>query len=113
MTKGDESNVNESGGEEKSDSILPLVDKDQLESLGMGEEATAVLTCGADLAPGEQAFIDYGEAGWRSSWEMLYTYGFVPGSSPEEWMSTGGRPMFFDGVEVSSAPHHHPCARVD
>ena len=79
--------------------VVPVVDQNQLESLGMGEEVSAVLTAGVDLAPGEQAFIDYGEAGWRSSWEMLYTYGFVPGESPEDWMSTGGRPLFFDGIE--------------
>ena len=36
--------------------------------------------------------------GWRSSWEMLYTYGFVPGASTTEWIAAGGRPMFFDGV---------------
>ena len=41
----------------------------QLEELG--GEAAAVITASADLAPGEQVFIDYGEAGWRSSWEML------------------------------------------
>uniref|UniRef100_A0A7S3SHK1 Rubisco LSMT substrate-binding domain-containing protein n=1 Tax=Emiliania huxleyi TaxID=2903 RepID=A0A7S3SHK1_EMIHU len=66
-----------------------------------GKEAAAVLTAGAAAAAGEQVFIDYGEAGWRSSWEMLYTYGFVPGSSVEEWIAAGGRPLFFDGVSPS------------
>lgn len=66
-----------------------------------GKEAAAVLTAGAGAAAGEQVFIDYGEAGWRSSWEMLYTYGFVPGSSVEEWIAAGGRPLFFDGVSPS------------
>ena len=32
-----------------------------------GKEAAAVLTAGAAAAAGEQVFIDYGEAGWRSS----------------------------------------------
>jgi len=32
---------------------------------------------------------------------MLYTYGFVPGSSVEEWIAAGGRPLFFDGVSPS------------
>merc|ERR1719424_2316681 len=66
-----------------------------------GKEAAAVLTAGAGAAAGKQVFIDYGEAGWRSSWEMLYTYGFVPGSSVEEWIAAGGRPLFFDGVSPS------------
>ena len=46
----------------------------------------------------EQVFIDYGESGWRSSWEMLYTYGFVPGSKLEEWLASGGRPICFPAV---------------
>lgn len=78
--------------------ITPCVEPSQMESLGVGEEVTAVLTAGAPLGEGEQAFIDYGEAGFRSSWEMLYTYGFVPGDSPDAWMASGGRPLFFDGV---------------
>jgi len=88
-----------------ADQVAPaftaVTSSDQLGSLGVGEDVTAVLTAGAPLEPGAQTFIDYGEAGWRSSWEMLYTYGFVPGASPEEWMTTGGRPLFFDGVEPS------------
>ena len=37
---------------------------------------------GSAHAAGEQVFIDYaGEGNWRSSWEMLYTYGFVPGGA--------------------------------
>ena len=39
---------------------------------------------GSAHAAGEQVFIDYaGEGSWRSSWEMLYTYGFVPGAAPQ------------------------------
>ncbi|KAL3892882.1 MAG: hypothetical protein SGPRY_014691 [Prymnesium sp.] len=89
----------------------------------LGGEAAAVLTSGARLAAGEQVFIDYGEAGWRSSWEMLYTYGFVPGGD-EDWLLTGGecrgdripsllarlmaaslagRPMFFEGISSSDS----------
>ena len=80
--------------------IAPVVSADQMEALGVGEEVTAVLTASAALAPGEQAFIDYGEGGsGRSSWEMLYTYGFVPGASPEEWVAAGGRPLFFEGID--------------
>ena len=65
-------------------------------------EPTAVLSAGAPIGAGEQVFIDYGEAGWRSSWEMLYTYGFVPSPSGEAsaaaWLENGGRPVWFDGV---------------
>jgi len=66
-----------------------------------GAEGAAVLTAGAALKAGEQVFIDYGESGWRSSWEMLYTYGFVPGAAHEDWMASGGRPLFFEGVANS------------
>ena len=45
-----------------------------------------------------QVFIDYGETGWRSSWEMAYTYGFVPGSGLEDWLGGGGRPVYFEGI---------------
>jgi len=75
-----------------------------------GKEASAVLTAGKDAAPGEQIFIDYGEAGWRSSWEMLYTYGFVPGAGLAEWISSGGRPLFFDGVLPSDPLHEQKRA---
>ena len=91
-------------GVAKSDGegIAPVVDASQIKDLGAGEQVAAVLTASKPLAKGEQTFIDYGEAGWRSSWEMLYTYGFVPGSSPDEWCATGGRPIFFEsGVETS------------
>ena len=48
---------------------------------------------GSAHAAGEQVFIDYaGEGNWRSSWEMLYTYGFVPGAQPQEWLEAGGSP---------------------
>jgi hypothetical protein len=30
---------------------------------------------------------------------MLYTYGFVPGEGMTEWLSAGGRPLFFPAVE--------------
>ena len=73
--------------------IKPVVDQSQLDALGAGEEVTAVLTAGTSLKPGEQTFIDYGEAGWRSSWEMLYTYGFVPGASP-------ARPTMIEGGTI-------------
>lgn len=73
-----------------------VMDKLQLESLG--GEGAAVLTAGQSVAEGEQIFIDYGESGWRSSWEMLYTYGFVPGSEPQDFMAAGGRPVFFEGI---------------
>ena len=43
-------------------------------------------------------FIDYGVSGWRSSWEMLYTYGFVPGQDHKQWLASGGRPIFFPGT---------------
>ncbi|KAL1515147.1 hypothetical protein AB1Y20_004208 [Prymnesium parvum] len=95
--------------------VEPLVEAAQLQR--GGGEAAAVVTAGAALAPGEQegrpasaaahelaptrhsssqVFIDYGEAGWRSSWEMLYTYGFVPGDG-DAWLAAGGRPIFFEG----------------
>jgi len=64
-----------------------------------GAEAMAVLSAGRDHAPGEQVFIDYdGGVGWRLAWEMMYTYGFVPGERLEEWLANGGRPVHFDGV---------------
>lgn len=78
-------------------SIAPVVDALQLK----GKEAVAVLTAGAAIAPGEQCFIDYGETGWRSSWEMLRTYGFVPGSTSVDWLANGGRPIYFDGVAAN------------
>eukprot|EP00746_Dinoflagellata_sp_MGD_P072719 gnl/MRDRNA2_/MRDRNA2_29496_c0_seq1.p1 gnl/MRDRNA2_/MRDRNA2_29496_c0~~gnl/MRDRNA2_/MRDRNA2_29496_c0_seq1.p1 ORF type:complete len:369 (+),score=76.10 gnl/MRDRNA2_/MRDRNA2_29496_c0_seq1:23-1108(+) len=77
-------------------SIAPVMDALQLQ----GKEAVAVIKAGTDLAPGEQCFIDYGEAGWRSSWEMLTTYGFVPGSGIKDWLSNGGRPIYFDAVAL-------------
>ena len=55
----------------------PVTQSWQLET--MGGEPAAVLTAGRAHEVGEQVFIDYGEAGWRSSWEMLYTYGFIAG----------------------------------
>ena len=67
----------------------------------LGGEPLAVLTAGKAHGAGEQVFIDYGEAGWRSSWEMLYTYGFVPGTKPDEWLAAGGRPIFFECVQRS------------
>mmetsp|Transcript_160312 Transcript_160312/g.282878 ORF Transcript_160312/g.282878 Transcript_160312/m.282878 type:complete len:585 (+) Transcript_160312:43-1797(+) len=74
--------------------VLPVTDALQLE----GKEGVAVLTAGEAIPDGEQVFIDYGETGWRSSWEMLYTYGFVPGDTKEDWLAAGGRPIFFEGV---------------
>lgn len=65
-----------------------------------GATAAAQLTAGVAAPAGTQLFIDYGEAGWRSSWEMLYTYGFVPGQELEEWLLAGGRPLFFSAVEL-------------
>ena len=67
----------------------------------LGGEPLAVLTAGKAHGAGEQVYIDYGEAGWRSSWEMLYTYGFVPGTKPDEWLAAGGRPIFFECVQRS------------
>lgn len=67
-------------------------------SMGLGGGPAAVITAGAALSAGEQIFIDYGESGWRSSWEMLFTYGFIPGERPEEWLASGGRPLFFEGI---------------
>lgn len=80
-----------------AEGVSMVVDAQQLEG---GKEAVAVLTAAEDFAPGEQVFIDYGEAGWRSSWEMLYTYGFVPGEGIADWVRTGGRPLYFDGVSA-------------
>lgn len=59
----------------------------------------AVLTAGRDHAPGEQVFIDYdGGIGFRLAWEMVYTYGFLPGENYDEWLSHAGRPVHLDGV---------------
>ena len=82
-----------------SDGSAPVAEAWQLEQLS--GEPFAVLSAGAALEPGEQVFIDYGEAGMRSSWEMLVTYGFVPGDQPADWLKAGGRPLFFDGVSPS------------
>ncbi len=81
-----------SAGGQWADAISP----EQL--TGADTRAAAVLSAGRAHKAGEQVFIDYGEASWRSSWEMLYNYGFVPGSSLRDWLSTGGRPLFFDGI---------------
>lgn len=94
---------------EGDDRVIPVADPLQLE----GKEGAAVLTAGVDLEPGAQVFIDYGEAGWRSSWEMLYTYGFVPGEKSEEWLAAGGRPIFFDGISESDAMYQQKRAVLD
>lgn len=73
------------------------VDPAQLQPAG--STAAAQLTAGGASAKDAQLFIDYGEAGWRSSWEMLYTYGFVPGETMTAWLSAGGRPLFFPAVQ--------------
>lgn len=75
-------------------------------------ESAAVLTAGAKHDPSEQVFIDYGEAGWRSSWEMLYTYGFVPGDGPQDWLASGGRPMMFEGVSRDDELHQQKVAML-
>lgn len=81
-------------------SVMAVSEAWQLEALS--GEPTAVLSASAPHESGEQIFIDYcGPGGWRSSWEMLYTYGFVPGMEPAEWMGAGGRPLFFEGVDPS------------
>lgn len=86
--------IDESSKREGSSSVVPVTEALQLE----GKEGVAVLTAGEAIPEGEQVFIDYGETGWRSSWEMLYTYGFVPGDTKEDWLAAGGRPIFFEGV---------------
>jgi len=87
-------------GEEVAETVKAAVQSmSDLELLG-GRSAAA-LTAGKDHAEGEQVFIDYGESGWRSSWEMLYTYGFVGGDTSPEWLSAGGAPLFFEGVRAS------------
>lgn len=77
--------------------IEAALDADMLQ----GKDPLAVLTATADFAPGEQVFIDYGERGMRSSWEMFYLYGFVPGAGLKEWLATGGRPLYFEGIKPS------------
>lgn len=81
--------------------VVEVSEQWQLEQLG--GEPTAVLTAGEAHSPAQQVFIDYGEAGWRSSWEMLFTYGFVPGESAEDWLASGGRPVCFAGVNSTDA----------
>ena len=72
-----------------------------------------VLTMGSAHAAGEQVFIDYaGEGNWRSSWEMLYTYGFVPGLLPQEWLEAGGRPLLLDGVQRDDPLHEQKVAAL-
>lgn len=76
-------------------------------------ESAAVLTMGSAHAAGEQVFIDYaGEGNWRSSWEMLYTYGFVPGLLPQEWLEAGGRPLLLDGVQRDDPLHEQKVAAL-
>jgi len=75
-------------------------------------ESEALLTVGVPHEEGEQVFIDYGEAGWRSSWEMLYTYGFVPGAEPSDWIGAGGRPLCFDGVQQDDPLHEQKVAAL-
>jgi hypothetical protein len=66
---------------------------------------------GSAHAAGEQVFIDYaGEGNWRSSWEMLYTYGFVPGAQPQEWLEAGGRPILLEGVQRDDPLHEQKVA---
>lgn len=68
---------------------------------------------GSAHAAGEQVFIDYaGEGNWRSSWEMLYTYGFVPGLLPQEWLEAGGRPLLLDGVQRDDPLHEQKVAAL-
>ena len=68
---------------------------------------------GSAHAAGEQVFIDYaGEGNWRSSWEMLYTYGFVPGAQPQEWLEAGGRPILLEGVQRDDPLHEQKVAAL-
>jgi hypothetical protein len=92
-----------------SGGVQLVVDPLQLE----GKEGAAVLTATEELAAGAQVFIDYGEAGWRSSWEMLYTYGFVPGQTSAEWAASGGRPMYFEGISESDGLYQQKRAVFD
>ena len=56
---------------------------------------------GSAHAAGEQVFIDYaGEGNWRSSWEMLYTYGFVPGAQPQEWLEAAEAKLYMPVYKV-------------
>ena len=95
-----------------AEGIAPVVDASQIKDLGAGEQVAAVLTASKPLAKGEQTFIDYGEAGWRSSGRCC-TQWLRSGSSPDEWCATGGRPIFFEsGVETSDPlinQTRHPC----
>jgi len=64
-----------------------------------GQPLWAALTAGRDHAPGEQVFIDYdGGIAFRLAWEMVYTYGFLPGEDYDEWLLHAGRPVHLDGV---------------
>ena len=98
-----------SSGGGARDAVKLVIDPLQLE----GKKGAAVLTAGAELPAGAQVFIDYGEAGWRSSWEMLYTYGFVPGASGTEWAAAGGCPMFFKGISEKDPLYQQKRAVFD